>query len=78
MPRLLSDEILTLLRARRAEQGPVSLASLSRSFGVSTRLVSSCAAEMVGRGLAEPAMVTEHGVSKMHGLMPQHVTEPAS
>jgi hypothetical protein len=44
-------------------------------LGVSSKLITSCATEMVGRGLAEPAMVTSQGVQRIHGLMPQTVAK---
>jgi Mn-dependent DtxR family transcriptional regulator len=71
MPRNLSEEVLNLIRTNRPDQGPISLAHLSRQLGVSNQLMSSCAAEMVGRGLAEPQMMMMRGVSTLRGLMPQ-------
>ncbi|MCW2540549.1 MAG: hypothetical protein JWN95_2274 [Frankiales bacterium] len=71
MPRELSDEILSVLKATPSDRGPVSLAHLSRLFGVSSKIVSSCATEMVGRGLAEPSMIMAQGTQRIHGLLPQ-------
>jgi len=71
MPRDLSEEVLHLLRASRSDQGPMSLAHLSRALGVSSQLMTSCASDMVGRGLAQPQMSLMRGVPTLRGLMSQ-------
>jgi hypothetical protein len=71
MSRSLTEEILTVLRSGNVDRGPMSLAHLSRRFGVSSGVMASCARAMVDDGLAEPSMVAQHGVITLHGLMRQ-------
>lgn len=78
MSRSLEQEVLQLLSGPRTDASPVTLGSLARRFGVSTALMTSCAQQMVSKGVAEPATVMRHGVKTLHGLMPQQVVTPAA
>jgi DNA-binding transcriptional regulator GbsR (MarR family) len=70
MTRSLSEEVGQILNHTPVSSGPLTLASLARHFGVSNALMSSCAQEMIGRGVATPAYVNERGVQTLHGLLP--------
>jgi transposase-like protein len=73
----LEAEILAILRKMKADDRPASFADLARRFGATPNLIASCARQMIDKGIAEPAMVTNRGVETLHGLMPQPVVPTA-
>jgi hypothetical protein len=70
MTRSLVQEVTDILAHSKNKTAPFTLASLARHFGVSNAVMMSCAREMVGRGTASPAYVTDRGVQVLHGLSP--------
>lgn len=71
MPMDLEQQILKVLRGMSANTRPPTFGDLARRFGVTADLVAHSARRMVEKGIAKPSMVEIHGVSKMHGLLPQ-------
>lgn len=70
MTRSLVQEVSEMLDKSKNTTAPVTLATFARHFGVSNAVMMSCAKEMVGRGVANPAYVNDRGVQVLHGLLP--------
>jgi hypothetical protein len=77
MPLDMEQQILVLLRGRKAGDRPLTFGDVARQFGVSYDSVARCAQLMVDTGLAKPAMIPVRGTPTLHGLLPQPAAEPA-
>jgi hypothetical protein len=77
MPVDLEQQILKVLGGMSASDRPTTFGDLARRFGAPADLIARCGRQLVDRGLARPSMVEIKGVSKLHGLLPQAVEEPA-
>lgn len=73
----MEQQILKLLRGRRAGQRPLTFGDVARQFGVSYDSVARCARLMVDTGVAKPVMIPVRGTPTLHALLPQTVAEPA-
>ena len=71
MPTDLEQSILKVLRGMKAGDRPATIGDLARRLGASANLVSSCARQMVDKGLAEPSMIGGPEKRTLHGLLPQ-------
>jgi hypothetical protein len=77
MPVELTDQILQVLRTT-ATNRPITISDLARRFGANRQLIAGCARQLVDNGSAVPSMIDVHGVSTLHGLLPQPTVTPAS
>ena len=71
MPIDLESQILTVLRGMNTNDRPATYSDLARRFGTTVQVISSCAGQMVDKGIAEPSMIMVRGSLTRHGLLPQ-------
>jgi hypothetical protein len=66
----LDEQMLAMLRARTAEDRPLTISDFARRFGAPRQIVLSAARRLVDGHLAEPSMLEVQGKSTLHGLQP--------
>lgn len=66
----LDNHILNTLRARAADDRPVTIGDLARQLGANPAVVLAAAGRLVDNGQATPSMISVHGVSTLRGLLP--------
>ena len=62
--------MLEILRGVSPQARPVTIGDFARRFGASPHVVRGAARRLVDDHLAEPSMVDDHGVARLHGLLP--------
>lgn len=74
----LEQQILKMLKVRSPQDRALTINDFARQFGANPQIVTSLARQLVESGQARPSMVMVHGVSTLHGLLPQVVAEPVA
>ena len=68
-PVNLDNHILNTLRARAADDRPVTIGDLARQLGANPAVVLDAARRLVDNGQATPSMISVHGVPTLRGLL---------